>query len=331
MTNKQKMPAITRYRQQIENALKGLNEKKEPSGLYVPIDYILSLGGKRLRPAFCMAACAMFNEKIVDQCLPAALAMEVFHNFTLLHDDIMDQSPMRRNQLTVHEKWDANTAILSGDAMVILAYQLLAQSASEKLPQTLAVFNQTALKVCEGQQYDMDFETRDDVKEEEYIEMIRLKTAVLLGGSLKIGAIIGGADNNDAQLIYDFGVNIGLSFQLQDDWLDVFGDEATFGKPIGGDIINNKKTYLLIKALNNLPPQQKTKLENWCSQKKFDKQEKISSVRNLYQVANVSEHTKKLMNYYFDKSIESLNKISGSDHIKEELIQEAHQMIARSR
>jgi geranylgeranyl diphosphate synthase type II len=278
-----------------------------------------------------MAACALFNEKKIDQCLPAALAMEVFHNFTLLHDDIMDHSPMRRNQPTVHEKWNDNTAILSGDAMVILAYQLLAQNPSEKLPEILEVFNQTALEVCEGQQYDMDFETRDDVKEEEYLEMIRLKTAVLLGGSLKIGAIIGGADDNEAQHIYDFGVNIGLSFQLQDDWLDVFGDEATFGKPIGGDIVNNKKTYLLIKALNNLPLQQKRELENWCSQKITDKQEKISCVRNLYKVANVSEHTKKLMNYYFDKSIESLNKISGSDHIKEELIQEAHQMIARSR
>ncbi|MGQ1945608.1 polyprenyl synthetase family protein [Geofilum sp. OHC36d9] len=325
------MSVISKYRIQIENALKTLNEEKKPTGLYTPVDYILSLGGKRLRPAFCLAGCALFNEQMVNHCLPAALSMEVFHNFTLLHDDIMDQSPIRRNQPTVHKKWNDNTAILSGDAMVILAYQLLAQSPSEKLPQILEVFNQTALEVCEGQQYDMDFETRNDVKEEEYLEMIRLKTAVLLGGSLKIGAIIGGAPANDAQLLYDFGVNIGLSFQLQDDWLDVFGDEAEFGKPIGGDILNNKKTYLLIKALNNLPGQQKSELENWCAQKKFDKQEKISSVRNLYKVANVSEQTKKIMNYYFERSIESLNKINGSDLIKEELIQQAHQMITRSR
>jgi len=325
------MSVIANYRLQIETALKTLNQKKEPTGLYAPIDYILSLGGKRLRPVFCMAGCALFDEQMVHKSLPAALSLEVFHNFTLLHDDIMDQSPMRRNQPTVHKKWNDNTAILSGDAMVILAYQLLAQSPTDKLPQLLDVFNQTALEVCEGQQYDMDFETRDDVKEEEYIEMIRLKTAVLLGGSLKVGALIGGASDRDAQLIYDFGVNIGLSFQLQDDWLDVFGDETEFGKPIGGDIVNNKKTYLLIKAMNNLPPQKKSELKNWCTQKKFNKQEKISSVRNLYKVANVSEHTKKIMNYYFDKSIESLNKINGSGHIKEELIQQAHQMITRSR
>lgn len=325
------MTKIDKYRETIEKAILEFPKGKSPKGLYEPIDYILSLGGKRIRPALCLAGTALFNEEAVKQCIPAALGVEVFHNFTLLHDDIMDNSPLRRNSPTVHEKWSDNTAILSGDAMLIQAYQLLAQSPATSLNKVLAVFNQTAIEVCEGQQYDMDFETRTDVTESEYLEMIRLKTAVLLGASLKIGAIIGGSSKQQAMDIYDFGVNLGICFQLQDDWLDVFGNQEAFGKPIGGDILNNKKTFLLIHALNHLQADDLKELIDWTKRKEFNEKEKIAAVKSLYEKAKSSSNTKELMDTYYQKTMTSLQKIDGNDSVKEELVSFSNVLMQRSR
>ncbi len=325
------MISIDKYREIVEKAILKLPKGKRPEGLYSPIDYILSLGGKRIRPALCLAGTALFNEAAVEQSIPTALGLEIFHNFTLLHDDIMDKSPIRRNHPTVHEKWNDNTAILSGDAMLIQAYQHIAQSPKESLQQVLTIFNQTAIEVCEGQQYDMDFETRTDVTESEYIEMIRLKTGVLIGACLKIGAIIGGATNENAENIYDFGVKLGICFQLQDDWLDVFGDQKEFGKPIGGDILNNKKTFLLINALNNLEAQEKNELIDWTKQKKFNQNEKIEAVKSLYEKANASTNTQELMEKYYQKSMASLNKINKNNSIKNELVSFSTVLMRRNR
>lgn len=325
------MTNIDKYREIVEKAILKLPKTKKPQGLYSPIDYILSLGGKRIRPALCLAGAALFNEAAVDQSIPSAVGLEIFHNFTLLHDDIMDKSPIRRNKPTVHEKWNDNTAILSGDAMLIQAYQHIAQSPLKSLQRVLNVFNQTAIEVCEGQQYDMDFETRTDVTESEYLEMIRLKTGVLLGASLKIGAIIGGATKQETEDIYDFGVGLGVCFQLQDDWLDVFGDQEKFGKPIGGDILNNKKTFLLINALNHLETNEKNELIDWTKRKEFNQEEKIEAVKKLYEKANASTSTKKLMDKYYIKSMDSLQKIEGNSLIKNELISFSNLLMQRSR
>ncbi len=232
----------------ISEKIQSLNLDKEPKGLYEPISYTLVSGGKRIRPALVLAACNMFSEKI-EPAIPVALAFEVFHNFTLLHDDIMDNSPIRRNKETVHEKWNQNTAILSGDAMMIEAYEFLTELPAGLLKNILKLFNKTALEVCEGQQYDMDFETKEIVSEEDYLNMIKLKTSVLIAAALKAGAICGGASDTDADLLYDFGLNIGLAFQIQDDLLDTYADTAVFGKKNGNDIITGKKTFLLINAL----------------------------------------------------------------------------------
>jgi geranylgeranyl diphosphate synthase, type II len=325
------MSRIVKFQEQVETALSYLMTDREPSGLYEPVSYILSLGGKRLRPALCLTACAMFNESEVHNCMSPAIGLEVFHNFTLLHDDVMDKSAIRRNHPTVHEKWNVNTAILSGDAMMIKAYQLVAQSPADILPKVIEIFNRTAMEVCEGQQYDMDFESRNDVTEAQYIEMIRLKTAVLVGTSLQVGAILGRASKDDAAKLYQFGTDIGISFQLQDDWLDVFGDSDTFGKSIGGDIANNKKTFLLINALNNLLPSGKRELESWLAKKEFDREEKINAIRNLYEDANVSVNAKKMMDAYYRNSLESLNQVNGPQEIKEDLAQFANQLMERSR
>lgn len=325
------MSVIKGFQQKAEDALGELNYYREPKGLYDPVAYVLSLGGKRIRPALCLTACALFDDQRVDECLNPALALEVFHNFTLLHDDIMDGSDMRRNQPTVHVKWNNNAAILSGDAMMIMAYQLIARTPARVLAPVLNVFSQTAIEVCEGQQFDMEFETRSKVSESEYLEMIRLKTAVLLGASLKIGALTGGADEAVANQLYQFGSNIGISFQLQDDWLDVFGNASDFGKAIGGDIVNNKKTYLLISALNTLTGSARKELDRWISKKEFDRNEKIDAVRNLYEAANVSAKARSLMNTYYESAIHQLDKAGGSPAIKEELKAFAHGLMERSR
>jgi len=325
------MNLLETFRAQIESELVTLTQKCKPAGLYDPIAYVLSLGGKKIRPALCMLGCSLYNKEKVSKSLYPALGLEVFHNFTLLHDDIMDGSEMRRNQPSVHKKWNDNTAILSGDAMMILAYQLISKTPSDVLKPVLDLFSQTGLEVCEGQQYDMDFETRDDITVSDYIEMIRLKTAVLIGASLKTGAIIGGANSKEAVSLYNFGIDVGISFQLQDDWLDVFGDESTFGKNIGGDIVTNKKTFLLITALNNLSSAGRKELQAWLDKKDFDRTEKVAAVRNLYDDANVSNIAKNLMNEYHSAALLHLERAGGSHDIQEELKSFALQMMERSR
>ena len=256
----------------IESTLVSIFEGKEPYNLYEPIRYVLSIGGKRLRPTFALMACDLFGGNVNDAVYPAC-ALEVYHNFTLLHDDIMDNADMRRGKPTVHKKWNENTAILSGDVMLSQAYEVMCRAEHSLLPSLLSVFNQTTIEVCEGQQYDMDFESRNDVSADEYIAMIRLKTAVLLAASLKIGAICAKASAKDADLIYEFGINVGLAFQLKDDWLDVYGDVKKFGKKIGGDICCNKKTYLLITALEKASGDTKISLTDWFSKESFVRDE----------------------------------------------------------
>lgn len=292
----------------IENAITEIRFDYPPKSLYEPIEYTLSLGGKRIRPALVLMACNLYKEEVDDALIPA-LGLEVFHNFTLLHDDLMDQADKRRNKPTVHKVWNENTAILSGDAMLIAAYQLMGRTRPDVLKEVLELFTATALEICGGQQYDMEFESRNDVTEEEYIEMIRLKTAVLLACALRMGAIIGGASAQDADHLYEFGIAIGLSFQLQDDLLDVYGNSATFGKNIGGDILCNKKTFLLINALKRSDPQQKAMLEEWIGRKTFDPAEKIAAVTHLYNALQLKELSESLIQTYYDKAMNHLEQI----------------------
>ena len=265
----------------INSHISDIRFTRTPVGLYDPIKYVLSMGGKRIRPVLMLMAYNLYKEDVSSIYDPAT-AIEVYHNYTLLHDDLMDRADMRRGKTTVHKVWNDNTAILSGDAMLVLAYQYMAASSSEHLKEVMDLFSLTALEICEGQQMDMNFESREDVKEEEYLEMIRLKTAVLLAASLKIGAILGGASPEDAENLYDFGMQIGVAFQLQDDLLDVYGDPAVFGKNIGGDILCNKKTYMLIKALERADRDQLEGLNHWLSATSFCPEEKISAVTELY-------------------------------------------------
>jgi geranylgeranyl diphosphate synthase type II len=279
-----------------------------PQKLYEPIAYSLKIGGKRLRPALMLHAASMFA-KSVDHVLPAAMAIEIFHNFTLLHDDIMDKADVRRGLPTVHKKYNKNVAILSGDAMSILAFKYFAQGNDTLLHELLPLFSATALQVCEGQQFDMDFETRDDVTLDEYIEMIRLKTAVLIASSLKIGALLANAKQSDADLLYEYGINVGLAFQLQDDWLDVYGNPDIFGKKKGGDICANKKTYLLLKAAAICDPTTLLQLNDWLLLADFDPEQKIAAVTAIYDKTGVSESTQNMMQKYHDKALVALEKI----------------------
>ena len=259
---------------------------RPPQGLYEPIAYELSLGGKRIRPVLMLMAYNLYKED-VESILPQAAGMETYHNHTLLHDDLMDKADMRRNKPTVHRKWDENTAILSGDAMLILAYRLMAQCPQDKLAEVMHLFTETTMEICEGQQWDMEFETRMDVKVDEYIRMIRLKTSVLLAAALQIGAYLAGAPEVEAKKLYDFGVKMGLAFQLQDDWLDVYGDPEVFGKNIGGDILCNKKTYMLITALEHADEMQRAELERWLDAKDYVPAEKIAAVTAVYNQVGV--------------------------------------------
>ncbi len=268
--------------------MKQMPYARPPKGLYEPIAYELSLGGKRVRPVLMLMAYNLYKED-VDTILSQAVGLETYHNHTLLHDDVMDQADMRRGKPTVHNVWNENTAILSGDAMLILAYRLMADCDKEKLADVLHTFTETTMEICEGQQWDMEFETRMDVKVEEYIEMIRLKTSVLLAAALKIGACLAGAPAEDAQKLYDFGVKVGLAFQLQDDWLDVYGDPKVFGKNIGGDILCNKKTYMLITALEQADARQREELEKWLAAKHCEPAEKIAAVTALYDEIGVGK------------------------------------------
>ncbi len=299
----------------VNQEIDGLYKSRQPEGLYLPIDYALSAGGKRIRPVLCLMATQMFSESY-QKALKPAIGLEVFHNFTLLHDDIMDKAELRRNKPTVHKKWDENTAILSGDAMMIEAYEYFFDLEPELLAKVLPVFNKTALEVCEGQQFDMNFETQENVSEEEYLNMIRLKTAVLLAGALKIGAQIGGASPEDADKLYQFGIEAGLAFQLQDDYLDTFGNETTFGKRIGGDIVENKKTYLLIQALKSDKDHRLKAILNDTQLKDADKIQAVSAFYKEHQVDVVTQ-TKILA--YYKSAFGILDSINLEDGKKEPL------------
>ncbi len=301
--------------QRIETELSGLRFTHPPQSLYEPITYILSLGGKRIRPALTLMACNMYRDDI-DIAVAPALGMEVFHNFTLLHDDLMDNADKRRNKPTVHTVWDANTAILSGDAMLIVAYRLIGQTDPAFLPAILPLFTRTALEICEGQQYDMEFESRLDVSQAEYMEMIRLKTAVLLACCLKTGAILGGAPEADADHLYAFGIHIGLAFQLQDDLLDVYGDPQVFGKNIGGDILCNKKTFLLIEALEGSSEAQRDILTAWMKQADGDPDEKIAAFTYIYNVLRIKEHTEARMNEHYEAAFRHLDAVQAAPEKK---------------
>jgi len=312
----------------INNEVSQLNWQKSPAQLYEPIGYVLSMGGKRVRPALTLLACNMFSDDIKPAIKPA-LGIEIFHNFTLLHDDIMDRADIRRGKPTVHKKWDDNTAILSGDMMQIIAYQFIAETPQKYLKQVLDVFSVTAGEICEGQQYDMDFEARSNVSSEEYIEMIRLKTAVLLGCALKCGAIIGGASAADAQNLYDFGINIGLAFQLKDDLLDVYGKEATFGKKIGGDILCNKKTFLLIQAQKLAKGEISDTLNGWLQKSYQQPEEKIAAVTEIYNLLGVKKICEEKMNFYYERALANLKNVSVSEDKKHEITQLAMQLMYR--
>lgn len=309
------------------NVLEELRLPENPKQLYEPISYTITNGGKRMRPLLVLLGCKIFSEEI-DQALNPAIGVELFHNFTLVHDDIMDHAPIRRGKPTVHNKWNDSVAILSGDAMMIKSYQSLVQTDKNVLPIVLDVFNSTALEVCEGQQFDMEFEERNDVSISEYLEMIRLKTAVLLAASLKIGAVIGGANLKDAQLLYDFGLNAGIAFQLQDDILDVYGETAKVGKQKGGDIIANKQTYLLIKAKELASFEQSEKLNSWLNDSNSDS-EKVSGVTALYQEMNVRELAEAEMWKYFNLGLESLAQVQGDENWKNVLEQFATKLMHR--
>lgn len=313
----------------VNNHLDSLADERQPRHLYEPIEYVLSLGGKRIRPTLMLLAYNLYREHPEDILMPAC-GIETYHNYTLLHDDLMDQADLRRGHETVHKRWDANTAILSGDSMLVLAYQRMAQCRPDKLKEVIDVFTQTALEIGEGQQYDMDFEKRDDVTEDEYIEMIRLKTSVLLACALKIGAILGDASAEDADNLYRFGEKIGLAFQLQDDFLDVYGDPKVFGKAIGGDIVSNKKTYMLINAFNRANAQQRAELERWTQLKDFDRQEKIDAVTALYNDMGIDRLAQDKMATYYEESKKYLAAVQVPAEKKRELTAYAQQMMKRT-
>ncbi|WP_366520907.1 polyprenyl synthetase family protein [Mucilaginibacter sp.] len=326
--NKKHMKQLNELQEIISDAVKELNFPGYPAQLYEPLTYILSLGGKRMRPALLLMACDLFGGD-VDAAIKPALAIEVFHNFTLMHDDIMDNAPLRRGHTTVHERWNKNAAILSGDVMLVEGYKLMMQVEDRLLRPILDIFNKTAVGVCEGQQLDMEFEELDHVNIDEYLNMIRLKTAVVLGGALKIGALIGGADVKDAELLSGFGENIGLAFQLQDDILDVYGDPEKFGKQVGGDIISNKKTYLQIKALELANKQQAAELDSWTALKQFDAVEKVEAVTAIYNALNIRQYAEDVMQQYADKAFEALDAINLPEEHKQYLRNFADGLLVR--
>jgi geranylgeranyl diphosphate synthase type II len=307
------MHSIPHYQDIITAHFKALGLKNEPKNLYEPIRYILSLGGKRLRPVLTLMAAEVFDADC-KKALEAATAVEVFHNFSLIHDDIMDDAPLRRGNETVHEKWNINTGILSGDAMLILAYQYFEGYEPSIFRELAKLFSKTALEVCEGQQYDVDFETRDDVTIPEYLKMIEYKTAVLVGAAMKMGAIVAETSSENADCIYDFGLNLGIAFQLQDDYLDAFGDPETFGKQVGGDIIENKKTYLYLKAMEFASGNEKEQLLHLFSIQPGDNTDKINSVKEILSQTGASQATQKAIERYTFLALETLEKMNiGTD------------------
>ena len=312
----------------INRYLDSLEYNREPKGLYEPVKYVLSMGGKRIRPSLMLMAYNMYKDD-PESILSSACAIETYHNYTLLHDDLMDNADMRRGKQTVHVKWNDNTAILSGDSMLVLAYRHFLDCRPGKLKQVLDLFTETALEIGEGQQYDMDFETRTDVTEDEYIEMIRLKTSVLLACSLKIGAILGGAPDEDAYNLYKFGEQMGLAFQLQDDYLDVYGDPSVFGKAVGGDILCNKKTYMLINAFNCADASRRAELIRWVTAKDYDPKEKIAAVTAIYDNVGIRKVAEEKIEYYFAQSRKYLAKVNVPDERKAVLDAYTDKMMTR--
>ena len=312
----------------INTYISELSLVRTPEGLYSPIDYVLSMGGKRIRPVLMLMAYNLYKEDVAAALAPAT-GIEMYHNYTLLHDDLMDRADMRRGKQTVHKRWNDNTAILSGDAMLVLAYQYIAAAPLAHLKEVLDLFSVTALEICEGQQYDVDFEQRDDVTAEDYLEMIRLKTAVLLAASLKMGAIQGGASQRDADLLYDFGINTGLAFQLKDDFLDVYGDPAIFGKKTGGDILCNKKTYMMIKTLEVANDKQKSELNKWIRTTHSNPEEKIAAVVSIYNEVGIRAICENKMREYYENAMRSLEKVSVEQKNKNELVNLVHSLMYR--
>jgi len=296
------------------------NYLEEPKKLFEPIEYILQDGGKRLRPVLLLMATNLYKDNVEDAIIPA-VGVEIFHNYTLLHDDVMDNADIRRGRPTVHKKWDKNVAILSGDAAAITAYKYLVKCDDKYLRSAITIFNKVAMDVCKGQQYDMEFETRNDVTAEEYVYMIYLKTAALIAGSLKLGAAFGGASEKEMDMLYNFGKYLGIAFQLQDDHLDVYGDEKTFGKRIGGDIISNKKTFLLISAFQRAEGEQRARLKALIDAKEFNEEEKIQAVTDIYNELGIEELVKKEILKYIDMSIDLLNDIDVAPERKSVLME----------
>jgi geranylgeranyl diphosphate synthase type II len=323
------MHAISHYQDIVTTHFKSLTLKKEPANLYEPIQYILSIGGKRLRPVLTLMAAEVFNTDC-KKALAAATAVEVFHNFSLIHDDIMDDAPLRRGNETVHEKWNINTGILSGDAMLILAYQYFEGYEPIIFRELAKLFSKTALEVCEGQQYDVDFETRDDVTIPEYLKMIECKTAVLVAAAMKMGAIVAQTSDENSNSVYDFGLNLGIAFQLQDDYLDAFGDPETFGKQIGGDIIENKKTYLYLKAVEFASANEKEQLRHLFSIQPNDNTDKINSVKEVFNQTGASAATQKAIGDYTLKALETLDRMNIGNDKKETLKTFAKNLMSRN-
>ena len=321
---------LTFYQKEFLEYLEKKDWVREPKNLYEPIDYILQLSGKRIRPILTLMSADILSGDF-KKALPAALAVEVFHNFTLVHDDIMDDAPLRRGKQTVHEKWNLNTGVLSGDAMLILAYQYFENYEADTFQELAKLFSKTALEVCDGQQLDIDFETRNDVTIAEYINMIRLKTSVLVAAALKMGAIVSKAPDKDANLLYEYGLNLGLAFQLQDDYLDTFGDPETFGKQVGGDIIENKKTYLFLKAMELANNDDKQKLQFFYKQKLEENSIKIDEVTRIFERCDIPGLIQKLIQDYTNLSFDSLNQMNISSENKEKLIQFGTFLMARSK
>ena len=307
--------SIEQYRQSFDDYLQKILQFGEPAGLYEPIGYIMDMGGKRMRPVLVMLSAELFGAP-AENALPAAAAVEIFHNFSLVHDDIMDAAPLRRGRPTVHRRWDPNTAILSGDAMLICAYQQLDGYSPQLFQPLTRLFSRTALEVCEGQQYDMDFESRDDVGIPEYLRMIEYKTAVLLGCALQMGAIVGGAGDAEQQAVYDFGIRLGLAFQLQDDYLDVFGNPETFGKQVGGDIIENKKTYLYLRALERCGADESRELRDLYTVRPTNPQPKVDRVRQIFESCGAGRQTRDQIGRYTREAFTRLDALSGNPRAK---------------
>lgn len=324
------MLTATEIQEKVNAYIASLPYERKPKSLYDPIEYVLAAGGKRIRPSFVLMAYNLFHDD-VDRILPVATALETYHNYTLLHDDLMDKADMRRGRPTVHKKWDDNTAILSGDTMLVLAYEHLAECDTKYLKPALDLFTETALEVSEGQQFDMEFETRNDVAEEEYIEMIRLKTSVLLACALKMGAVVAGASDADANALYAFGEKVGLAFQLQDDLLDVYGDPKVFGKAIGGDITSNKKTFMLINAFNRADAETRAELERWTTATEFDSAEKIAAVTEIYNRLGIDKLAEQRIKEYFEQSRQHLDELSVSDDRKAVLREYTERMMNRKK